>query len=318
MLPNGVPVEFEDVPCDVCGSTSATALFDGPDRLLGLSGTFTVVRCADCGLIRQNPRPTAATIGYYYPSSYEPYALAIDDEPSRWRRWDRRYGMAKRCRSIERLQPAGRLLDVGCATGIFLSEMQRRGGWQTEGVEPNAEAAAYARDRLGLVVHNSRLPEANLPASSFDVITLWNVLEHMHDPLVNLREIARLLRPGGLFVFSIPNMASLEAGWFGPYWLGWELPRHLCFFSQPVMERALGRLGLDVLRWDCLVGAYPSFVYSLRFFLTDPQRRNWWTRPALGLAGSAPVRALTAPAFWLLTRANRATLITGFARRELA
>jgi SAM-dependent methyltransferase len=187
-----------------------------------------------------------------------------------------------------------------------------------EGVEPNPHAASYARKRHGLTVHDGDLAQAGLPESSFDVITAWNVLEHMHDPLSNLREMSRLLRPGGLLVFSIPNMDSLEAGLFGHYWLGWELPRHLYFFSRPVMEEALRTSKFELVKWDCLVGAYPSFLFSLRFMLAAKAGRARWAQLVWGAARSVPARAAAAPIFWLLTKANMATLITGFARREVA
>jgi 2-polyprenyl-3-methyl-5-hydroxy-6-metoxy-1,4-benzoquinol methylase len=311
-------VEFETVPCGFCGSSNDRPLFSGPDRLLGLPGLFTIVQCQDCGLLRQNPRPTPETIDFYYPADYEPYSIAPTDEKSRWRRWDRRYGLLKRRRAIERYISEGQLLDVGCATGNFLDEMRRSGRWEVKGVEPNREAASYAQQRMSLEVFAGRLEEVELPPASFDVITMWNVLEHLHDPLSSIRAVDRLLKPGGLFVFSIPNMESLEVRAFGHYWLGWELPRHLYFFPRPVLARFLASTHMTVLQWNCLVGAYPSFLLTLRFALQQGQGSTWWTRPLLALARSLPVRALLTPLFYFLTRANRASLITGFARKDLA
>lgn len=307
-------VVFERSTCDLCGSDHTEPVFGGPDRLLHLPGEFMVVRCQQCGLIRQDPRPTAETIGYYYPPEYEPYSIAIDDEPSWFQRFDRRYGMRKRRRAIERVMPDGRLLDVGCATGNFIHEMARCDHWAVEGVEANADAAAYARRRLGLTVHSGRLTEVDLSPRSFDVVTLWNVLEHLHHPVENLKAIRRLLKPGGLFVFSIPSLDSLEAKLFGRYWLGWELPRHLYFFEKPVITRALAELGMTVTHWDCLVGAYPSFLLTLRFALDAAGSGVWPGRALHSLAGSLPMRLIMALPFWLLTQANRASLITGFAR----
>ncbi len=307
---------FESVPCPFCGSSEAQPLFEGTDRLLYLPGSFRVVRCARCGLLRQDPRPTPETIAFYYPPEYEPYSVAIDEEPSRFRRWDRRYGMRKRQRAIERRCPGGRLLDVGCATGNFLHEMARTGHWQVEGVEPNAEAAHYGREHLGLTIHAGELTGVELPAAAYDVITMWNVLEHLHAPAENLQAVARLLKPGGCFVFSIPNLASWEHCLLGKYWMGWELPRHLVYPSAERMEAQLRALGLALVDWECLVGAYPSFLLSLRFWAEGVGGRTRWTRALLALSGSLPARLLTAPAFALLTRLNRASLITGFARAE--
>lgn len=307
---------FESAVCDFCGSVETQPLFEGSDRLLALPGCFRVVRCAHCGLLRQDPRPTQATIAYYYPSEYEPYSVAIDAEPSRLRRWDRRYGMRKRQRAIERHCPGGRLLDVGCATGNFLHEMARTGHWQVEGVEPNIEAARYGREHLGLTIHAGELTSAELPAAAYDVITMWNVLEHLHAPMANLRTVAQLLKPGGWFVFSIPNLASWEQRLLGKYWMGWELPRHLLYPSAEQMTTQLNKLGLALVDWQCLVGAYPSFLLSLRFWVEGVMGHSRWTRAFLRLSGSLPARMVTAPAFALLTRLNRASLITGFARVE--
>ncbi len=309
-------VLFEDVSCDFCGSHEAQPLFSGPDRLLGLPGEFAVVRCKRCGLLRQNPRPMAETIDFYYPSAYEPYSAAIDDEPSRLRRWDRRYGMAKRWRAIERYQRGGHLLDVGCATGNFLHEMARRGIWEVEGVEPSAKAIAYARDRFGLTIHQGRLTEVDLPDAAFDVVTMWNVLEHLHHPLANLQVVQRILRPGGLFVFSIPNLEGLGVRWFGRSWMGWELPRHLYYFPRAVLESRLPDLGLRPFHWDCLVGAYPSFLLTLRFALPALACGAAWEGWVQKGMSSMFMRLVMAPLFWGLTHLNQASLITVFVRKE--
>lgn len=309
-------VIFEEAPCSFCGSAAAKPVLTGPDRLLGLPGEFTLVSCSTCGLLRQNPRPTIDTVGFYYPSEYDPYSLAIDDEPTIIRRWDRRYGMLKRARAVERHQPGGRLLDVGCATGNFLNEMRRRDSWDVEGVEPNADAAGYARERFGLTVHTGRLTTTQLDPESFDVVTMWNVLEHLHDPTMNLRAAERILRPNGLLVFSIPHLESLGAQVFGRFWMGWELPRHLYQFPRSVLDRMLSTVGMEVVDRRCLVGAYPSFLLTLRFSLEAVTGGGSGTRLCLRVARSLPVRLLVAPLFWILTSLNKASLITIFGRKS--
>jgi len=291
-------------------------LFEGPDRLLGLPGRFRVVRCVQCGLLRQDPRPTRAMMDFYYPPEYEPYSVAIDAESSSLRRFDRRYGMSKRQRAIERFCAGGRLLDIGCATGNFLHEMARSGRWQVEGVEPNTEAARYGRAHFGLTIHTGELTTVELPTASYDVITMWNVLEHLHDVMATLRIVARLLKPSGWFVFSIPNLRSWDCRLFGKYWMGWELPRHLYYPDPTLMKAMLSNVGLHTREWRCLAGAYLSFLLSLRFWLEEVAGRTALSRCILVLSSSLPARVLTAPLFALITRLNRASLITGFAQRE--
>ena len=308
--------EFESSYCDFCGSLRSCVVLEGPDRLLGLPGWFRVVRCVDCGLLRQDPRPTAQTMISYYPPEYEPYSIAIDDEPSFLKKWDRRYGMLKRRRAIERYCSGGRLLDVGCATGNFMYEMARSGNWEVEGVEPNAEAARYVQERFGFRVHIGDLLSVNLPENYYDVVTMWDVFEHLHYPKANLETVARILKPGGWFVFSIPNLRSLDLKLMGKYWIGWELPRHLYYPSMELMESMLGRFGLYIREWKCLSGAYVAFLLSLRFWLEDAIGKTFLTRFLISIAGSLIVRTVTSPLFYLITILNKGSIITGFAQLQ--
>lgn len=308
-------VQFEFVPCDYCGAESYEVLFEGPDRLHYLPGIFRVVRCLGCGWIRQNPRPTFETIGYYYPNEYANFRGAIEEETSIWRQWDRRYGMWKRRRAIEHLQPNGRLLDVGCATGVFLNEM-RNAGWDVIGIEPNREASKYAREHFGVPVYTGTLRDMCLPGASFDVITMWDVLEHLHTPWLDLKEASRLLKEGGLLVIRIPNLESLEAQLFGPLWVGWDLPRHLYLFPRKALTVALEQLGFRIEAIRCFATSHAAFVLSLKFYLEN--RCLWFTRRPYFIqrvGNAVPMRAILGPLFWILDRALLSSLITFFARK---
>jgi SAM-dependent methyltransferase len=303
---------FESTACDFCGSTKTRVLFEGPDRLLGLPGHFRVVQCVQCGLLRQDPRPTRETISFYYPLEYEPFA--IDKEHSCLRRWERRYGMFKRRRAIERRCSGGRLLDVGCATGDFLYEMARSGRWEVEGVEPNAEAARYGQEHFGLTIHVGELKTVDLPAKAYDVITMWDVFEHLHDPMANLRIIARLLKPGGWFVFSIPNVESWERWLFGKHWRGWELPRHLYFPTRKLMTAMLHEVGMDIQDWQCFGGVRYTFLTSMRFWLEEAVGRGFLTSFVLTLNAVLFMQPFIVPLIIFLKHFKLASIITGFAR----
>jgi SAM-dependent methyltransferase len=308
-------VRSETVPCDRCGSSADREVFEGPDRLHGLPGWFRLVACPRCGWLRQNPRPTAETLAFYYPEDYANFIPAIEDESRRWRRWDRRYGMLKRRWAVERLQPCGRLLDVGCATGAFLHEMQLS-GWQAEGVEPNPGAASYARRRHGLEIYPGTLRAAGLPSGRFNVITLWDVLEHVPNPWADLVEAHRLLAGSGLLVLRVPNLESLEARWFGKYWLGWDLPRHLYFFPRQVLFADLTELGFRIERASCLATGHSAFMLDLKFYLDDrfpPPARLPGIVQRYGY--SVPARLALAPFFWALGQVRASSMITVFARK---
>jgi 2-polyprenyl-3-methyl-5-hydroxy-6-metoxy-1,4-benzoquinol methylase len=137
------------------------------------------------------------------------------------------------------------VLDVGCATGAFL-DLLRTHGWTGIGLDLDASAIQYARDTLGLDVRQQSIREANLPENSVDVATLWDVIEHLHDPLDVLKELRRVTRPGGKLIVRTPDIASLDARVFGEYWIGLDVPRHLYLFDDRTLARAVETAGYVV------------------------------------------------------------------------
>lgn len=157
------------------------------------------------------------------------------------------------------LQP-GRVLDVGCGNGEMLRAL-RRLGWDVVGIERTEATAGPAR-RLELEVHAGGLEACRLAASSFDLIILWHVLEHLSDPHAALGELARLLRPAGRVVVAVPNVASWQARLAGPEWYHLDVPRHLYHFDRRTLTHLLARAGLRVERVARVDPAYDV--------------RGWW------------------------------------------
>jgi ubiquinone/menaquinone biosynthesis C-methylase UbiE len=309
-------MEMEPSAC-VCGMVADETRVVRRDLMLDSRLEFRVGRCPECGVERLNPRPTEASMPAFYPfdaSAYQPYANMPERRFSP-RRWDRRYGLRKRLRAIERHVEGGKLLDVGAASGDFLSEVARSSRWTAEGVEPQPEAGAQARAR-GLTVYRGTLESCNLPSASYDVITLWDVFEHLHDPQAALAEAARLLRPGGLLVMSTPNLDSWDRRLFGKYWIGYELPRHLYLFNRRNAIPLLARQGFDLLEVRSFFGSHAYFMTSLRFLLMDAIRNTRARQALVSLAFSIPVRLLMIPYFWLADRLLRTTTMTLFAQKQ--
>lgn len=257
---------LEAIHCPLCNHDETQLLVESPDLLLAHPDehVFRLVTCQHCGHIYQNPRPTIESIGHYYPPDYAPFQKAIDDEPSPWVRFNRRRWQHKICSAVHTYAgKPGRILDIGCATGLFLDGMKSL-GWETVGVEPSDVAAQYARTRMGLNVFHGTLESAAFPDSSFDVVTLWDVFEHLHDPIATLAEIRRILRPDGKLVISIPNPDSFEAHFFKQHWLGWDLPRHLNLFRPLHLETRLRSLGIAVEHKRSFIYGYALFAMSLR------------------------------------------------------
>ncbi len=301
--------------CSLCGSTGQKVLFTGGDLLHGAPGTFRLVECSACGQIYLTPRPEAHELDRYYPSDYISYPIAIDDEPSAYRRWDRAYGVHKRCREvIRRAGGPGRLLDVGCATGIFLHAMQRR-GWEACGVEPSAYAAQYARSRLNLDVVQGFLEDAAFPGENFDLVTMWDVLEHVPDPGATLAEVSRVLKPGGWLVLSLPNPESWERALFGRCWAGWDVPRHFHLFTRRVLARQLERAGLRLEEVTSFTGRHGVLVLNVQFWMRERNVAPQTQKLVTGLLRSLPARLLTWPAYNLLDRLNKSSIMVVFARK---
>lgn len=275
-MPDTNELITEATCCLLCGSDHYRVEHRGPDYFMHLPGTFQLVHCDECGLIYQNPRPPLAEIGRYYPDSYGSYSSAqagLRARPGLLGMIIRR-GQDKRCRMLDRAVPgqAGaprRLLDIGCASGLFLEAMQRYPRWQVEGVELNQTAARASSARLGVPVFAGPFEAAHFPDGSFDAVTMWDVLEHLHDPGAGLREIRRILRPGGALFVRVPNAASYVAQLCGRYWVGYDLPRHMTVFAPKTLLRMLGETGFD---WPIAMftsASYLTALHSLHFALED-------------------------------------------------
>ncbi len=309
-------LQWEEASCDWCGSQQTELVLEGPDQFLDMPGLFHLVRCCQCGLLRQNPRLGWESLKDYYSPEFISYGTIIAHEPNAILRWTRRYGMWKKLRLIHRFQPRGRLLDVGCGTGIFLGEALKSPGWQVMGIEPVEYAANYTRQALGVDVLQSTLSQAALPEESFDVITMWDVLEHLPHPIGDLRIAHRLLRKGGWLVLQVPNVESLGARVFGPYWVGWDLPRHLYVFPRATLQTVLPALGFRPLLWRCLSASYFTLRESLRFWSkTWSARYRLLAKAMLRTYSIWFVRTAMLAPLWALDRLNRSTLLTVIAQK---
>lgn len=250
-----------------------------------------VVRCDGCGLIFVHPLPPAKAIRGLYredyfrslnplQGGYEDYA---GDEPLIRRTFLRRLPL------LEPYLPASdpsSVLDVGCATGVFLEVMRER-GWRTAGLDCSRFAVGAARAK-GLDVREGALGSVELPAGTFDLVTLWDVLEHFEDPGAALRVCHGLLKPGGRLALSTPDASAWLARLLGSYWLGFRsVGEHLYFFERGTLARMLEEAGFRVLsfrsvgKYLTLERVFTRLAYYTRVFRLVP--RLITARPSLYL-----------------------------------
>jgi len=307
---------MEFTPCNLCGADDAAPYATLPDLLLGrLEVQTQLVQCRRCQLVYQNPRPTLAEMGAHYPPEYESYAADPGGEAGNpWLSRVMQYGLNKRARYVTRHKRRGHLLDVGCAAGVFLRQMRASGHWQVTGVEVSEYPAQIARERYGLDVRLGTLEQAAFPTDTFDAITLWDVLEHLHDPVASLRELVRILKPDGILIVRVPNLRSWDAELFGESWAGLDAPRHLYLFTPDTVRAMLTAAGLQAIEWSGGIGAYPTFLLSLRFW-DRLQPPNAWRSQLIQSLYHPFWRVLTGPVFWLSGLFLRGPLIVVTARK---
>lgn len=212
---------------------------------------FQVLGCRGCGLRFLDPQPTASELNELYGESY--FAGSSTAEPGYDRYVDEienhRRTFAERIRRLPSPLPGQRLLDVGASIGVFV-EQARRAGWEAEGIEPSEWASSYARGQLGQPVRTGIVDRTAAPAGHYQVITMWEVVEHLPDPAAVLADLHHLLAPGGILALSTPDAGSLVTRLMGRRWPGWQkIPEHLYFFDRGTLDRLLRGAGLEPFEW---------------------------------------------------------------------
>jgi SAM-dependent methyltransferase len=238
------------VACWACGAgTTAPSAALAP---------LDFLECGDCGLVFRPGIDAQATRAVYEGGAYEEREFAVDYALAgsiAERRRNARTRLAWVCHRAR----AGRLLDIGAAGGAFVLEAQEA-GFAALGVEPAPAFARHARDVLHVDVRDGRVEEAELPAGSLDVVTMWHVLEHIPAPLGSVQHIRGLLRPGhGLLFVEVPNFTSLAAQQMGRDWTHLDLGVHVSQFAPRSLSLLLERAGLELLDLHTVAhGAYLS------------------------------------------------------------
>ncbi len=295
--------------CGWCASNDFEVLFEGNDLLEGLEGTFQLTKCKSCGLYQQNPRLSPEELATYYPDNYSAYLPLLKAIKKTGDRRDKQYGLWKRLKLVEKYVDSGNWLDVGCGSGRLFEYAQSKNKWNLVGLEPNKKMALATRENLGIEVINTSFESFAYGASSFDLVSMWDVLEHLPYPVEAIEKVSVLLKPNAIFVLSIPNMGSIHRKLFGQYWSGYDLPRHLFLFSGNLLEKVFNKYGFVILEKKCVAGSFSSFMLDLTFWARATQKQKL-EFVLTKLTNSVFFRLLTFPFFWVLDKLRLSSHIT--------
>lgn len=224
-------MKLENVLCELCGSEQTSEIYfkDG----------LPVVKCKRCDLIYTNPRlSNDDTVEHYSEDYFQSWFKSS--------RIDIKKRFRKRLNEINKLKARGKLLDIGCGPGFFL-DMAKKEGWDTSGVEYSAFASDYANRELGLKVFSGELQEDTFGEKSFDVITMWHVLEHSKKPGVLLGLASSLLRDDGLLALEVPNSGSFILTLLKGKWDLLAPKEHLFYFTPRTLELFFNSAGLKIV-----------------------------------------------------------------------
>jgi len=198
-----------------------------------------IVRCNRCGMVYNNPQPDPGALLKVYKQVEDP--LYQEESGARERTFKLSLDQVHRF-----VTPPGRLLDVGCYTGVFMKVAAEQ-GWDVEGVELSSWAAGIARQAGFEKVYDKPLEQLSLPGESFDVVTLWDVVEHLSHPVDMLKNVHGLLKPGGIAAFSTHMVDSWAVRILGTRY-PFFMDMHVAHFSRKTVKRMLEQEGFEFLR----------------------------------------------------------------------
>ena len=248
------------ITCALCGNSDIQILFE--------ESPWKVMRCSGCGFTFRTGAADAESDSRYVDPEYthitwtrKPYRESTEEFITLYN---------PLLEKLEGWVSPGKLIDVGCGPGFMLEAAHRR-GWEVVGVDPSSFAATHVVKTFGLQVIQKTFEEANLAENFFDAAVLMHAIEHLPDPVATLREVFRMLRPGGVLMIETPNLDCNDARYQAQQWPIWNVPEHTCLFNPGTLSLALQKAGFRILEIVAPVHAEIPDDYVVRVWAEKPQ-----------------------------------------------
>jgi SAM-dependent methyltransferase len=302
--------------CPICGTHNLHEIFHGPDYLNPSDQNYLLLECEECQLFFLSKDDIDLNFENLYPENYFPYIKRIDKRQDFFGYLNQRRAIVKKFNTVNKIfKTPGRILEVGTSTGLLLDEF-RQHKWVVTGVEPSKSAVQYAKVELDLDLINQEFQPGQFPEQTFDTIMLWDVFEHLSEPMALLAEAERILKPGGWLILNIPNPDSLEKKIFGRYWAGWDLPRHQYIFSIKALRKSIQPLNLKIKKVECVTGSFGGVIISLSFFFRSKPNLTLISRIIQNQISQNFFRIITYPFLLIESAFKKSSYITVFIQRE--
>lgn len=245
--------------CPVCKNEKINEFLIVKDHFLSKE-EFTIFKCDLCEFLFTNPKPDPnELLNYYKSDDYVSHGKSKSLIIKLIYNTVRNYSLNKKHQLVDNHSFGHSILDVGCGTGDFLFYFKRK-GWDTLGIEPATEPRHYGREKFNLVIEDESYLDL-ISLGSFDVVTMWHVLEHVSDIDQRIIQIKRILKNDGLLVFALPNYQSWDSKHYHSFWAAWDVPRHLSHFSQKSFQTLIQNHNLEIIKTVPM--KFDSFYVSL-------------------------------------------------------
>ena len=250
--------------CPVCKKSNFKAFLETRDYFF-TKEKFELVQCTDCDFVFTNPVPAPEQLSKYYDSPDYLSHTANNKSLSAFI-YDslRSINLKNKYDLVSSFKNSGKVLDIGQGTGEFLNYLKKK-HWEVTGIEPNESARKFAKQHYKIDVFAEEKIET-LPEKSFDLVTLWHVLEHVPDLHGRMNDILRLIKKDGILIIAVPNLNAPDFSFYKEKWAALDVPRHLYHFTEATMQTLLNQFGFEVLNtFPLKMDAYYVSLLSERY-----------------------------------------------------